>query len=61
METAAQQEVSRGGVGDSSDPVTAVPGPDVGARETAGGSVRREPGPLSGGERPAACQATGQD
>lgn len=40
METAAQQEVSRGGVGDSSDPVTAVPGPDVGAGETAGGSVR---------------------
>lgn len=40
MERAAQQEVPGGGVGDTPDPVTAVPGQDVGAGETAGGSVR---------------------
>lgn len=40
METAAQQEVPGGGVGDAPDPVTAVSGPNVRAGKTAGGSVR---------------------
>ena len=50
METAAQQTFTGGGVGDAADPAAAVSGPDVGAGETPGGSVRREPGPIPGGQ-----------
>ena len=50
METAAQQAFAGGGVGDATDPAAAVSGPDVGAGETPGGSVRREPGQIPGGQ-----------